>query len=63
MSQSTGYGGQTIIDYHAEGGEHGEFKLLQDVMSNLRASRLGGRPDPYCSYQIPEPPYLVHNRL
>ena len=60
--ESSGYGEWTIIDYHAEGGEQGEFKLLQDEMSNLQASRLGGS-DPYCSYQIPEPPYLVLNRL
>lgn len=66
MIPSRGYGGHsTLIDYHAEGGEQGEFKLLQDVMSDLQASRLTVRrhPDPYCSYQIPEPPYLVLNRL
>lgn len=61
MIPSRGYGGDpTLIDY-----QQGEFKLLQNVMSDLRASRLTlrSRPDPYCSYQIPEPPYLVLNRL
>ena len=47
MRPSIGYvNTPTIIDYHAEGGERGEFKLLQYVMSNLRASRLDGRLDP-----------------
>lgn len=64
IPSSSGYGSYpTLIDYHAEGGEQGEFKLLQDVMSQLEASRLRVRRDPYCSYQIPEPPYLVLNRL
>ena len=64
MYPPSGYGASpTIIEYHAKGGEQGEFKLLQDVMSNLEAIRFGGRADPYCSYQTHEPPYLVLNKL
>ena len=64
-SPDGGYDGYpTFIDYHAEGGEQGEFKLLKDVMSHLRASSLSSRPDlSYCSYRTFEPPYLVLNRL
>lgn len=64
ISLSSGYDGHpTVIDYHAEGGEQGEFRLLQDAMSHLQASCIRGSCGPYCSYQTAEPPYLVLNRL
>lgn len=69
MSLSYGYSGcPTVIDYHAVDGEQGEFRLLQDAMSHLKASCIRGsrgscHSDRYCSYQTAEPPYLVLNRL